>query len=462
MPEGSAKSFARLSQHEPPTEVDCLLTDIDWIVTCNQSMQCIERGAIAIDGERMVEVGPSDRVRASHRGRKEISLRGCMVLPGLVNTHTHAAMSCLRGLGDDLPLQRWLHEVIFPAEARHVDPEFVYWGTLLAAAEMLLNGVTTFCDGYFYEESATRAVKEAGAKAILGQGILDFPSPDLPDPQHAKERAQEFLQSFPKDESRLRPSLFCHAPYTCGPETLAWVKTLCREHGVIFQIHLSETAAEVEQITKTYNDKPVFYLDRLNLLDSSTVCAHAVWLQPDEIELLASRQVGIAHNAESNMKLASGVAPLPAMIESGIKLGLGTDSCASNNDLDMFSEMDKVAKLHKVFQRSPVVCAAPEVLSLATRGGAAVLGWDEETGSLEAGKKADLIAIDLRQPHLTPLYDPISQLVYAAKGSDVRHVWVDGRMVVADRQVKTLDVAEAMRRVGLIARKIEKGLKRAL
>lgn len=454
MPESSANPSAPANECSAPQEVDWLLVDADWVVTCDKSMQCINGGSIAIDGEDLLAIGPTEQVRPSYRGRRELNLRGHMVLPGLINTHTHAAMSCFRGLGDDLPLQRWLQEVIFPAEAKHVNPEFVYWGTLLAAAEMLQNGITTFCDGYFYEESAALAVKEAGARAILGQGILDFPSPDLPEPSHSRKHAEEFLQSFPRDETRLRPSLFCHAPYTCGPETLQWVKAMCREHQMIFQLHLSETAAEVEQITRLYKDKPVFYLDRLNLLDSGTICAHAVWLQPDEIELLAVRQVGVSHNAESNMKLAAGVAPVPAMLKAGVRIALGTDSCASNNDLDLFSEMDRVAKLHKVFQLDPVVCAAQEVLNMATRGGASVLGWDDEIGSLEVGKKADLIAIDLYQPHLTPLYEPISPLVYAAKGSDVRYAWVGGRMVVAGGQISTLDVAEIMNEVTRIARRI--------
>jgi 5-methylthioadenosine/S-adenosylhomocysteine deaminase len=455
MPEGSAEAFDPSNGCSSPQEVDWLLIDADWVVTCDRSMRRIRGGSIAIEGTTLVAVGPTEQVRSSFRGRCEVDLQGYLVLPGLINTHTHAAMSCLRGLGDDLPLQRWLHEVIFPAEARHVNPELVYWGTMLAAVEMLQNGVTTFCDGYFFEESAVRAVKQVGVRAILGQGILDFPSPDLPDPGRSRRRAEEFLDFFPTNQTRLRPSLFCHAPYTCGPKTLQWVKALCRERGIIFQLHLSETAAEIEQITKLYKDRPVFYLDRLNLLDNKTVCAHAVWLQSDEIELLAARHVGVSHNAESNMKLASGVAPVPAMLKAGIHVGLGTDSCASNNDLDLLTEMDRVAKLHKVFQRDPVVCTAMQVLNMATRGGAAVLNWDEEIGSLEVGKKADLIAVDLRQPHLTPIYDPVSHLVYTIKGSDVRHVWVNGSMVVADGQIKTLDAAAVMNEVNRIARKVK-------
>ncbi|MCK8600559.1 amidohydrolase family protein [Desulfoferrobacter suflitae] len=442
-----------------PRYVDWLLTDIEWIVTCDGTMSCIERGALAIDGEMLVALGPSEPIAAAYRGRRTLNLSNHLVLPGLVNSHTHGAMSCLRGLGNDLPLQRWLHDIIFPTEAQHVNPDFVYWGTLLAIVEMLRNGVTTFCDGYFFEESAVQAASKAGIRAVLGQGILDFPAPDQPNLQAARRRAETFLDSFPKEQERLRPSLFCHAPYTCGTQTLQWVKELCRQHALIFQLHLSETAAEVKELTRRHHVGPVKYLDRLGVLDSNTLCAHAVWLQPDEIEILAERGVGISHNAESNMKLACGVAPLPALLTAGVRVGLGTDSCASNNDLDLLSEMDKVAKLHKVYQLDPVICSASQVLKMATAGGAAVLGWDDQIGSLQVGKKADLVAVDLLQPHLTPLYDPISQLVYTAQGSDVRHVWVDGRKVVTDGQVVVLDEAEVMEQVNRIAKDIAHGLR---
>ena len=291
-----------------------------------------------------------------------MDLSGFLVLPGLINTHTHAAMSCFRGLGDDLPLARWLYEVIFPAEAAQVNPEMVYRGTLLACVEMLKNGITTFCDGYFFEEAAVQAVLETGMRAVLGQGVLDFPTPDQPDPARSRERVEAFLESFPKDVDRLRPSIFCHTPYTCCAETLQWAKDLSRNRGILFQTHLSETAAEVEEILRKQGERPVFYLDRLGILDHRTLCAHAVWLEPEEIELLAARGVKVSHNAESNMKLASGIAPIPRMLAAGIKIGLGTDGCASNNNLDLFSEMDKVAKLHKVIHRDPVVCPAPQVL----------------------------------------------------------------------------------------------------
>jgi 5-methylthioadenosine/S-adenosylhomocysteine deaminase len=418
-------------------------------------MQCIPSGAVAMENELIVGVGSTDEIQSRFRGRETLDLSGFLVMPGLINTHVHAGMSCFRGLGDDLPLLRWLHEVIFPAEAAHVNPDLVYWGSLLSCVEMLRNGVTAFSDGYFFEEAALRAARESGIRAVLGQGILDFPTPDQPDPSRSLERAQSFLECFQSiNEDRLRPSLFCHAPYTCGPETLQWVKALCRERGILFQIHLSETAGEVEELKSKYGQKPVHYLDGLGILDELTLCAHSVWLDADEIEILADRRASISHNAESDMKLASGVAHVPELLKAGVTVSLGTDGCASNNDLDLFSEMDRVAKLHKVFRRDPVVCSAPEVVRMATSQGAVALGLGHEIGSLAPGKKADLIAIDLDQPHLTPLYDPVSHLVYAVKGSDVRHVWVNGRQVVYGGELQMVDVAEVIKEVKRIAGKI--------
>jgi|WetSurMetagenome_2_1015567.scaffolds.fasta_scaffold10232_1 5-methylthioadenosine/S-adenosylhomocysteine deaminase len=435
-------------------EVDLLLTNISWLVTCDERMQCFRAGAIAVDGTDLLAVGQTGHVQQQFRARSEMDLSGFLVLPGLINTHTHAAMTCFRGLADDLPLLRWLHEVIFPAEAAAVNPEMVYRGTLLAGIEMLKNGITTFCDGYFFEEAAARAALDCGMRAILGQGVLDFPTPDQPDPSRSRDRVETFFDAFPEHTDRLRPSIFCHTPYTCRPETLQWAKRLSKEHGILFQIHLSETAAEVEDMVQRYGERPVFHLDRLGVLDDRSLCAHAVWLDPGEIELLAARQVRISHNVESNMKLASGVAPVPRMLAAGITIGLGTDGCASNNNLDLFSEMDKVAKLHKVIHRDPVVCPAPRVLAMATRDGAVAIGWEDAIGSLEVGKKADLIAIDCNQPHLTPLYDPASHLVYAVKGSDVRHVWVNGDMVVRDGQVLKVNEIEAIAAVNRLAGRI--------
>lgn len=434
--------------------VDQVLHSADWIVTCDDAMSCYQDGAVAIHGDTLVGIGPTGVIRDAFAGVREFDMRGCLLAPGLVNTHTHAAMSCFRGLADDLPLEKWLFEVIFPAEAAHVNPDLVYWGTLLSISEMLKNGITTFCDGYFFEEAAVAAAAQSGIRAVLGQGILDFPSPDQPEPSRFRERAQDFLGAFPGGQDLLRPSLFCHAPYTCSAATLQWVKSLCREAGILFQIHLSETKREVRDLHRAHGVLPVHYLDGLGLLDKKTLCAHGVWVEEEESRLLAKRGTGIAHNVESNMKLAAGIAPVPRFLSQGVGVGLGTDSCASNNDLDLFGEMDLTAKLHKVHWKDPEVCPAADVLRMATRGGAAVLGWSDGIGSLEVTKKADLIAIDLSAPHLIPLYDPVSHLVYSVKGSDVRHVWVGGRQLVSDARPVSLDEHEICSRIAAMAHRI--------
>jgi len=449
----SPRSFALDDASQALRTVDWVLRNA-WVIPCDPLLSSIPYGVVAIDGDTIVAVGTAKDVGRRLRGRREMDLSDHLLLPGLINAHTHAAMTCFRGLGDDLPLNQWLQEVIFPTEARWVSSELVYWGTLLAAVEMLAGGVTTVCDGYFFEESAARAALESGIRAVLGQGILDYPTPDQPDPARMRDRADEFLGRFPAGNGRLRPSLFCHAPYTCSPETLQWVKELCRQRGLLFQTHLSETVGEVNDLVQRYGERPVFFLERLGILDSATLCAHGVWLDREEIACLAEHQVGLAHTAESNMKLASGIAPVPSMLEAGLKIGLGTDGCASNNNLDIFAEMDMVAKVHKVFDKSPVSCSAGQVLHMATLQGARALGWDDAIGSLEVGKQADIIAIDTRRPHLTPLYDPISHLVYAVSGADVSHVWVGGRQVVADGRVVTVDTQVVMAEMRRIAGKI--------
>ncbi len=439
-------------------EVDWLLFNADWLVVCDSGMNRFRSGAVAIEADRIVSVGPSDELKRTFRGRREMNLGGHLLMPGLVNTHTHAAMSLFRGLADDLPLRNWLEDIIFPAEATWIDGDAVYLGTILSALEMLKGGTTTFCDGYFFEERAAEAALESGIRAVLGQGILDFPAPDQPDPARWRERTDSFLSFFPGKTDRIRPSLFCHAPYTCGPETMQNVKALCRENDILFQTHLSESSGEVGEILARYSKRPVIYLAELGILDELTLCAHGIWLSAEERAGLAAAKTSIAHCPESNMKLGSGVAPLTALFRSGVRVGLGTDGCASNNDLDLFTEMDKAAKLAKVFDNDPLACPAEQTLSMATLTGASTLGLAAEVGSIETGKKADLIALDLDQPHLTPLYDPVSHLVYSARGSDVRFVWVDGQLVVAKGSVLTIDepgvLAEARRMAGRIARRI--------
>ncbi|WP_448383971.1 amidohydrolase family protein [Desulfosoma sp.] len=446
-----------MDRHEK-TPADFLITCVDHVITCDDTFQVFSPGAIAVHQGTIVAVGTPCELHQRYEAKETVTLSGHIVLPGLVNTHVHGAMSLFRGLADDLPLDRWLHEHIFPAESRHVQPDFVFLGTLLSCTEMLLGGTTCFCDGYFFEEAAAQAADLCGIRAVLGQGILDFPTPDAPDPKAVRHRIQAFLENFPRTSARLRPSLFCHAPYTCSPETLQWAKAVCTDRGMLFQIHVSETRWEVETIRSRYGTSPVAHLERLGILDDQTLCAHAVWIDDQEIHLLAETGACMAHCVESNLKLASGIAPIPAVLKAGIPVGLGTDGCASNNDLDLFSEMSLTARVHKAVTGNPTVCDARRVLLMATRMGAHAVGWGAATGSLEVGKKADMVALDMERAHLCPLYDPTSHVVYAARASDVRHVWVDGVPVVRDGVLKTVDVPNLLREVRKAAAVIAEGM----
>ena len=431
-------------------EADLLISG-DFVLTFNEGKEILEKGAVAVTGDGIVAVGETSRLAEEIEAKEELDASGCLVMPGLINLHTHAAMSCFRGLADDLPLQEWLHEHIFPAEATYVSEENAYWGTLLAVVEMIKSGTTTFCDGYFYEDGAARAVTASGIRAVLGQGVIDFPAPGVPDPRINLKAAEAFVFRWQGKSPRLVPSIFCHSPYTCSPETLIGAKDICRQHGISFQIHLAETMIEVEEVQKRYGRRSVDHLRVLGLLDEETLCHHAVWVTGEEIEVLEQNGVGVSHNPESNMKLASGVAPLPKMLAAGVKVGLGTDGCASNNNLDIFQEMDSAAKLHKVHWGDTTLCSAVQVAEMATNGGAAALGLSQVLGSLEPGKKADLIVIDLNQPHLTPMYEPCSHLVYAARGADVRDVIIDGSIVMRERQLLEIDEQEVMVKVREIA-----------
>ena len=428
-----------------------LLVSGDFVLTFNEGKEILEKGAVAVTGDRIVAVGDTSRLTEEIEANEELEACGSLIMPGLINLHTHAAMTCFRGLADDLPLQEWLHEHIFPAEATYVSEENVYWATLLAMVEMIKSGTTTFCDGYFFEDGAARAVAASGIRAVLGQGVVDFPAPGVPDPRINLKAAEAFVLRWQGKSPRLIPSIFCHSAYTCSPETLIGAKDICNEHEILFQIHLAETRTELEETQQRYGHRPVDHLGNLGLLDTQTICHHAVMVNDEEIELLARSGVGVSHNPESNMKLASGVAPLPEMLAAGVKVGLGTDGCASNNNLDIFQEMDTAAKLHKVHQGDPSLSSALQVAVMATNGGAAALGMSPLLGSLEPGKKADLIIIDLKQPHLTPMYEPCSHLVYAARGADVRDVIIDGNIVMRKRQLLDVDEQEVMAKVREIA-----------
>lgn len=411
----------------------------------------INNGAVAVQGDRIVAVGPAEQFAAWHIDRR-IDARGGLVLPGLVNTHTHAAMTLLRGIADDLPLMSWLNEHIFPAEAR-LDQAMVQAGTTLACAEMILSGTTCFCDMYLFEESVAQAAQRAGMRAVVGEGLFDFPSPNYGGVEAGLAYTRELLERW-ADDPLITVSVDPHSPYLCAPELLQRADRLARRHKAPLVIHLSETAAEVARIRELYGVTPVRHLADLGVLGPHVVACHAVELTPEDIELLQRHQVKVSHNPESNMKLASGIAPVPDLLAAGVCVGLGTDGCSSNNNLDLLAEMDTAAKLHKVSRLDPTVMPAATVLRMATGDGAAVLGLDGVIGSLEPGKLADLIVIDTAQPHLTPMYDPVSHLVYAARGSDVIHSLINGRLVMENRQLKTIDVEAAMAEARVLAGKL--------
>ena len=414
----------------------------------------IPEGYVAIRDGRIAALGPMSELSPRLEARRRIDAAGMLTMPGLINGHNHAAMTLFRGLADDLPLAAWLHEHIFPAEGRLLRPDVVYWGTKLAAAEMLLAGTTTVADGYFYPDSAAQAFLEMGMRAIVAQGVIDFPAPGVATAADNIRVAAEFVAAWQGREELIAPAVFCHSPSTCGPATLREAKALCRRRGVLFFIHLAESKAEVEQIKAEFGVTPVAHLAKLGILDRDTVCVHCVWLTPEDIALLQASGCGVVTCPESNMKLASGIAPLPALLAAGVEVGLGSDGAASNNDLDLFREMDSCAKLHKVAGMDPTLLPARQVLGLATKRGARVLG--RELGELAVGRLADLIILDLQQPHLTPFYNR-DLLVYAARGADVRTVLVGGRLVVENGRLLTCDLDELLAKARELSREVSGG-----
>jgi 5-methylthioadenosine/S-adenosylhomocysteine deaminase len=427
---------------EPCPRYDLLVVG-GTVLTLDDANAILPGGAVAVSGGRIAAVGPAEDF-ADAGADRTIDARGGLILPGLVNAHTHAAMTLFRGLADDLPLMTWLREHIFPAEAR-LDADRVHRGALLACAEMIRSGTTCFCDMYLFEDSVARAAREAGLRAVVGEVLYDFPSPNYGPIEAGFEYVVGMMDRWAGDPL-IRVAVEPHSPYLCAPDLLTRAAELARDRDARLVIHLSETAAEVEQTRERYGRTPAEHLEALGVLGPNLVAPHCVHLTPDDIARLAEHGAKVAHNPESNMKLASGVAPVPELLRAGVCVGLGTDGCASNNDLDLFREMDTAAKLHKVHTLDPTVLDARTVLRMATIDAARALGLDAETGSLEAGKRADLIVVDLNRPHLTPMHHPESHLVYAVRGSDVVATVVEGRVLMADRRLETLDEAEVMAR----------------
>ncbi len=426
------------------------------VLTMDDEDRRFDRGAVAVSGNAVVAVGPEEDV-AANGAEKVIDARiidagGGIIMPGLVNTHTHAAMTLFRGLADDLPLMEWLQDHIFPAEAR-LDADKVYAGSTLACAEMILSGTTCFCDMYLFEGAAARAAKDAGVRAVVGEVLYDFPSPHYGSIEKGFEYTEALIEKW-RGDPLVTIAVEPHSPYLCAPDLLKRAEAISKTHDIPLVIHVSETEGEVAQMQERYGKTPVGHLADLGLLSPRLLACHCVALTTDDIALLRDHGVTVAHNPESNMKLASGVAPIPRLLEAGVPVALGTDGCSSNNNLDMFGEMDTAAKLHKVHTLDPTALPADTVLRMATIDGARALGLGDITGSLEPGKRADIIVIDTDKPHLTPMYHPESHLVYAVRGSDVAHTVIDGQVVMADRRLTTIDRDALWSRIAEIGREI--------
>lgn len=445
-------------KQRPAREKVDLLVAGGTVVTMDAQRRILEDGAVAVRGDTILAVGLRRELEARFGPARRIEARGKLVLPGLINGHTHAPMTLLRGLADDLTLQDWLEKYIFPAEARNVTEDFVTWGTRLAALEMIRGGTTTFADMYYFEDAVAREARAAGIRGVLGETILDFPAPDNKTHEQALAYLEKFLQHW-KGDPLIHAAAAPHSVYTCSEKTLQESAALARHYGAPILIHVSETKREVDESRAKHGLSPVQYLEKLGVLGADVVAAHCVWVDAADMATLAARQVGCVHNPSSNMMLASGVAPVIEMHAAGVRVGLGTDGPAgSNNDLDMMEEIDLAAKLQKVTRMDPRALGAAQALEMATIGGARALHLEAEIGSLEAGKKADLIVLGLSAPHAVPLYQVYSQIAYALKASDVETVVIAGRTVMDHRRVLTLNQAEIIAKAREYAARVKRSL----
>ena len=428
----------------PPQDDAPLVIDGGTVVVMDESGLILEGAAVVVEGDRISSIIARGGPRPANA--RVIDATGHLVIPGLVNTHGHAAMSLLRGLADDLPLMTWLNDYIFPAEAALVAPDFVYWGTLLSSVEMLKGGTTTFADMYYFRDDMARATIDAGIRAVTGPHVIGFPTPDFATPEASLADAGEFMERY-QDHPTVVPAVAAHALYTTPLEAVEAAFRLAEEYDAPFQIHAVEDPSEDVTAREQTGMGVVEALGSIGALRPGTVLAHSIYLSEADIQRIAASGAGIAHNPQSNMKLGvARAAPVAAALAAGIPVGIGTDGPASNNDLDMFDEMDAAAKVQKFMLGDPAALPAETVFRMATMGGARVLNLHDEIGSLEPGKRADIVLVDVRRPGLTPLYSVYSHLVYAARGSDVATVIVNGRVVVEDGEILTVDEEEVMER----------------
>jgi len=434
---------ALLSAQTHKEKADLLISG-GTVVTMDASRAILEDGAVAVKGDTIVAVGPRSELEARYAAKQTIDARGGLVLPGFINGHTHVQMTLFRGLHDDVTLNDWLYKYIFPAEAKNVNEEFVRWGTRLAAAEQIRGGVTTFADMYYFEDAVAEETKAAGMRGVLGETFIDFPAPDNKNQAEMLAYTEKFLKKWQGDPL-IHAAAAPHSIYTCSQKTLQDSAALARKYHAPILIHTSEMKKEWEDSEKTNGMSPVQYLDKIGILGPDVVSAHCIFVDAADEKTLAQKQVGCVHNPSSNMMIASGVSPVADMRAAGVAVGLGTDGPAgSNNDLDLMEEIDLAAKLAKISKMDPLALNAKAVVEMATIDGARALHMDKEIGSLETGKKADVILIGLDEPNAVPMYDIYAQVAYALKGSDVQTVVIGGRMVMRDRKLLTVNEVEAI------------------
>ena len=447
-----AVSFAQTKQ-----DVDLVVSG-GMVVTMDGARTIVHEGSVAIKGDAIVAVGPRAEVEGRYHGAKSIDSRGMLVLPGFINGHVHVPMTLFRGLHDDVTLHDWLYKYIFPAEAKNVNEEFVRWGTRLAAAEQIRSGVTTFADMYYFEDAVAEETKAAGMRAVLGETFIDFPAPDNKTNAAMLAYTEKFLQKWQGDPL-IHAAPAPHSIYTCSKKTIQDAAALAKKYNAPLLMHVAEMKKEWEDSEKQNGMSPVQYLEKIGVLEPNLIAAHCIFVDEADRKLLAERRVGCVHNPSSNMMIASGVAPVPELRAAGVAVGLGTDGPAgSNNDLDLMEEIDLAAKLAKISKMDPLALNAKAVVEMATIDGARALHMEKEIGSLEAGKKADVILIGLDEPNAVPMYDVYAQIAYSLKGSDVQTVIIGGRVVMRDRKLLTIDEPRVLEK----AREYGKSVKASL
>lgn len=430
-----------------------LIISGEYLLPSAKQSEVLSQHGVAISGDTITETGPTDLLWEKYPEAERLHTEHGLIMPGLINTHTHAAMACFRGIADDLPLMTWLEEHIFPIESK-LTAEMVYQSTMLSIAEMIKSGTTSFCDMYLFANDVARAADKAGIRAWIGEVLYDFPSPCYGELENGFVYIGEMFDQY-RNNPLVNITADPHSVYTCSPELLQRLAKVAEKENCLYHIHLSENQPEVATAVDRYGLTPTQHLENLGVLGSNTLAAHCVVLDETDMTLLAKRDVKISHCIESNMKLASGTAPIVELLDAGAHISIGTDGSASNNDVDMFGEMSSVAKIHKGVLRDPTVMSAETTLYAATQGGATALGAQNIIGSIEKGKKADCIVLDMNQPHLTPCYNIPSHLVYAARGCDVIHSVINGRIVMQQRRLTTIDendILEKMTSMGEMIR----------